>query len=174
MEVGTASIYSSIEQLERLLKSVKRDWIVLFHLPHQAEDGTVKLGISFGQSVLCTWSRETGETHALAVEVPLDVANKYELAYDYPWKIYLDSVHFVSKRTQKTLWSRVAAATLKAIDAELQRNGFVIAKPCMAFYEMSREERQAKNIEFVEEFNILEGRSVEEILVRGDLDGKED
>ena len=44
----------------------------------------------------------------------------------------------------------------------------------MAFYEMSREERQAKNIEFVEEFNILEGRSVEEILVRGDLDGKED
>jgi len=174
MEVDAASIGNSIEQLERLLKSVKRDWIVLFHLPRQAEDGMVKLGISFGQSVLCTWSRETGETRALAVEVPLDVASEYELAYDYPWKIYLDSVHFVSKRAQKAVWSKVAAATLKAVDAELQRNGFVVAKPCMAFYEMSREERQEKNIEFVEEFNILEGRSVEEILVRGDLDSKED
>jgi len=174
MEVDAASIGNSIEQLERLLKAVKRDWIVLFHLPHQAEDGMAKLGISFGQSVLYTWSKETGETRALAVEVPLDVASKYKLAYDYPWKIYLDNVHFVSKRTQKTLWSKVAAAALKAVDAELQRNGFVIAKPCMAFYEMSREEQQEKNIELVEEFNILEGRSIEEILVRGDLDGKED
>ena len=40
-------------------------------------------------------------------------------------------------------------------------------------YTLPREEQQAKQIEFVEDFRILEGRSVEEILMRGDLNGKE-
>ena len=160
------------EVFEQLVKSTKHDWIVLFCLPHSLAsviDGTVRLGISFGQNVLCTWSEEFGR-RTLVAEVSADVVG---LLPDYPWKLYTDDVHYFSKNIRDLLWIKVIDAIIKAIDTELQRSGFVLARPCSAFCEMSREEQQAEQLEFAEEFKILEGRSVEEILMRGDLNGKE-
>lgn len=168
---ATRGAVDSTEVLEQLVKLTKRSWIVLFCLPPSpVDDGIVRLGISFGQSVLCAWSEESGR-RTLVAEVSADVVG---LLPEYPWKLYTDDVHYFSKNMRDLLWVKVTDAVVKAIDGELHRNGFVVARPCSAFREMSREEQQAKQIEFVEDFRILEGRSVEEILVRGDLNGKED
>ena len=159
------------EVLEQLVKLTKHDWIVLFCLPPSlVDDGIVRIGISFGQNVLCAWDEESGRRTPLVAEVSADVVG---LLPEYPWKLYTDDMHYFSKITRDLLWIKVTDAVVKSIDAELQRSGFVAARPCFAFCEMSREEQQARNIEFAEEFNILEGRSVEEILMRGDLNGKE-
>lgn len=167
----TIGSVDSTEVLERLVKLTKRGWIVLFCLPPSpVDDGIVRLGISFGRSVLCAWSKESGR-RTLVAEVSADVVG---LLPEYPWKLYTDDVHYFTENIRDWLWIKVTDAVVKAIDSELHRNGFVLARPCSAFYEISREEQQARNIEFVEEFKILEGRSVEEILMRGDLNGKED